>query len=1086
MRGFIVILKRVILGLILAITAGCVPQAVALDVDFDSDLIQVQLYVGNLLTLRNVDGDGNGLKEDDQLGMLSQILDGGEAVADISPTRVTELQAAYTFNFNTVPDDLIVNISGVGTVNLIDELQTTNPALGGALRRVLSGILTIADTQTIAYVNSLADQLVVKLLTGTPQADQISNVQGQINFDAGTYQTYGSAGNEPNYIGAAGDIDEDTESNLDEYNNLPEKSRENWLISNEIGIALRIVNLTGGGTKITGTPLDFAVSSAGAAGEVTYTWFKGTPGSGTQVATGTSFNIPFANTGDTGSYYVVLTDGVYTRTSPALTLTVVFVNIFFTQQITGGSRVVGGSKTFAVGVQGGQPGPYTYVWKKGATVLPETGPSWTIPVLATTDSGQYSVTVSSNGGGDAITSGPVTLTVTNPASITVATQPQSVSVPIGTPHTFSIVVVGGSGSYSYVWRKGGIPIPGAPNQSTYAIPTVLNTSAGSYSCVVTDTVNATSVTSSNATLVVTGGLTVAVQPQGATIGLGADYTMSVSVQGGSGNYNYDWRKGGSSLGAANQSSYTIEDATADATGDYSCYISDVENEVNFVLSNSATVTVNTGGITVTQQPLSNTYFVGNTVVLNVAATGGSNTFNYTWLKEGEPLGAANAPSLVLTNVDTEDTGAYRCRISDKVQIGVEVLSNIANINVIDTTPLVLELQPESGYAYTGDAITFTVSVTGGSGAYNYTWTRDDVPVCDCNEASFTIGSLELTDGGTYRCTITDQLYDTLSVNTDGALLEVGEQIEFTVQPVGADVIAGENVVLTAEATGGIGELIYYWELNGEYISSAPNLPTLDLKAARLLEAGVYKCVVSDNYEIRRSAGATVNVSLVDVPMEVLSYNVNLAGANAVPPVTTNASGRVFGALTRLGEDPAAGATFSYNSLQTVNGGDQLVLFAGAEGTNGEVMITFGPALLSQSGSVELTEEETSIVFSGLAYFGVTSATYPNSEIRAQVEVVYVPPLEVHSADQDGNYSFSLSELLRIIQFYNTGSLSCLALSEDGYLPGPGDTSCPPHSSDYNPQNWVVSLSELLRAIQIYNFGSFEPCESGEDGFCLPL
>lgn len=35
----------------------------------------------------------------------------------------------------------------------------------------------------------------------------------------------------------------------------------------------------------------------------------------------------------------------------------------------------------------------------------------------------------------------------------------------------------------------------------------------------------------------------------------------------------------------------------------------------------------------------------------------------------------------------------------------------------------------------------------------------------------------------------------------------------------------------------------------------------------------------------------------------------------------------------------------------------------------------------------------------------------------------------------------------------------------------------------NPQDWSVSLSELLRLIQFYNSGGYAACLDGEDGFC---
>jgi len=89
----------------------------------------------------------------------------------------------------------------------------------------------------------------------------------------------------------------------------------------------------------------------------------------------------------------------------------------------------------------------------------------------------------------------------------------------------------------------------------------------------------------------------------------------------------------------------------------------------------------------------------------------------------------------------------------------------------------------------------------------------------------------------------------------------------------------------------------------------------------------------------------------------------------------------------------------------------------------------------------------------------------------------------HSADQNGDGVISLSELLRVIQFFNTGSYGCQAGTEDGYAPGSLDQSCTPHASDYNPQNWSISLSELLRLIQFFNAGGYHECVGSEDGFC---
>lgn len=103
---------------------------------------------------------------------------------------------------------------------------------------------------------------------------------------------------------------------------------------------------------------------------------------------------------------------------------------------------------------------------------------------------------------------------------------------------------------------------------------------------------------------------------------------------------------------------------------------------------------------------------------------------------------------------------------------------------------------------------------------------------------------------------------------------------------------------------------------------------------------------------------------------------------------------------------------------------------------------------------------------------------------AELGVFTRPESGQQSADTNGDWSISLSELLRLIQFYNSGGLYCLDGTEDGYAPGAGDQTCAPHNSDYAPQNWALSLSELLRAIQFYNTpgGAYRAEAGTEDGF----
>lgn len=89
----------------------------------------------------------------------------------------------------------------------------------------------------------------------------------------------------------------------------------------------------------------------------------------------------------------------------------------------------------------------------------------------------------------------------------------------------------------------------------------------------------------------------------------------------------------------------------------------------------------------------------------------------------------------------------------------------------------------------------------------------------------------------------------------------------------------------------------------------------------------------------------------------------------------------------------------------------------------------------------------------------------------------------HSADQNADRAIDLSELLRVIQFFNSDALYCEEGTEDGFQPGKGaDYSCKPHDSDYNPRDWSISLNELLRLIQFYNSNGYHGECGTEDNF----
>ncbi|MGC9052469.1 MAG: cohesin domain-containing protein [Candidatus Hydrogenedens sp.] len=91
----------------------------------------------------------------------------------------------------------------------------------------------------------------------------------------------------------------------------------------------------------------------------------------------------------------------------------------------------------------------------------------------------------------------------------------------------------------------------------------------------------------------------------------------------------------------------------------------------------------------------------------------------------------------------------------------------------------------------------------------------------------------------------------------------------------------------------------------------------------------------------------------------------------------------------------------------------------------------------------------------------------------------------HSADSNRDWIISLTEVLRVIQFYNSKEYYCSCDTEDGYSVTSKNQTCSPHNSDYyGSPDWKIQLYEILRLIQIFNYGSYHPEVGTEDGFAL--
>lgn len=242
-------------------------------------------------------------------------------------------------------------------------------------------------------------------------------------------------------------------------------------------------------------------------------------------------------------------------------------------------------------------------------------------------------------------------------------QPTGQTVNEGGTLTLSILATNATG---YQWKKDGEDIPSA-NSATYTKQSVAPSDAGSYTCVVSGE-GGTSVTSDTATVTVNALPVITQQPSSQTINEGGNINLEVTATGATG---YQWKKDGSDIPSATNAAYSKSGALPADAGSYTCVVTGAGGSVT---SSPATVTVNALPV-ITQQPTNQGITEGETLTLNVVATGAT---GYQWKKGEEVIPDATAATYIKEGATAADAGSYTCVVTGA---GGSVTSNAATVTV---------------------------------------------------------------------------------------------------------------------------------------------------------------------------------------------------------------------------------------------------------------------------------------------------------------------------------------------------------------------------------------------------------------------
>ncbi len=165
------------------------------------------------------------------------------------------------------------------------------------------------------------------------------------------------------------------------------------------------------------------------------------------------------------------------------------------------------------------------------------------------------------------------------------------------------------------------------------------------------------------------------QPQSQTVSIGASVVFS-SAATGTPSPSYQWKKNGTAISGATNSSYSISSVQASDAGSYTVVAS---NSAGSATSNAAVLSVNsTSAPAITMQPVTTNGFTGSTITLAVAASG-TPTPTYQWFKDAVAIPGATATTLTLTNVQAPDAATYFATATNVVGM---VTSNAVAVAVV--------------------------------------------------------------------------------------------------------------------------------------------------------------------------------------------------------------------------------------------------------------------------------------------------------------------------------------------------------------------------------------------------------------------
>lgn len=840
-----------------------------------------------------------------------------------------------------------------------------------------------------------------------------------------------------------------------------------------------------------GRSVSFSVEATSPLEPVAYQWhYNYEPIDG---ATADTLTFAKLRSEDAGGYFVTVSnaDGQAVSDTASLTILPLEPPKIVTSPIDQSVKI-GRSVSFTV--EATSPlDPVAYQWHYNDEPIDgATTDTLALSALQPEDAGAYYVVVSNADG--QVRTDSVTLSVLPLELPLITDEPLDLSAKLGRSAIFEVVVTSRL-PVAYVWYRDDVPIEGFAG-TTLELTEIGVADAGSYYVIASNEDGAATSRSATLTVLPLDLPQIVSQPLNQTVRHGDSVTMMVTAQSEL-PLTYQWKFGESAIQGATATSFELRYAIPYNQGNYSVTVSNADGAVT---SDTVTLTVlpQLESPVISQQPESQTVRVGSNANLSVAASG-NEPLAYQWYKNTIPIAGATGDLFSLINVQATDVANYHAVVTSGE--GATSTSLFATLNITFEDPsgsggAPAFLKDLHGWLMSEGGVGHIWSYPRRGPDDTYHWLFNGNLIEGANHTILTVKDVSLADEGSYAIVVSNHAGVTISEP-----IEIGVLPPSWPRITTGNVLAyeGDAVLLESAISSGT-DWAYRWATEGKRISGE-TMDHLQLGSVAPSDEGFYTVsVFAIDPEYGEVYGLwspriylTVIPSSVKAIQEISAPGYVPGGLvaikNSLPDLHDALSVKWETALPEGWEFVSSDSSGAETSPKV---GDVVLEWNWSSSSIvPEDFTYFVKVPDSQVGDVVIQSPVDFTFEAGVLELNAT----------ADPLVILQSPHEPHSADTNKDYRISLGELLRVIELYNTrhgtvrtGGYAVDNDTEDGFTPDPNIASSADlplsryHSADTSGEG-MIDLSELLRVIELYNTrsgtvrtGNYRYDAESDDGF----